>query len=134
MSMIYLYVRKTGCIGTLVTEMTRKEATDIMREFRKSEYQVGILSGKDTKTLEIVYGEFAPFKVKPREHIIKVLQDKIEDEFLERFKSESSINNIASLAKSVLSKYKVVSYEEEVSEKELSLLSEIPYSQRAKRG
>ena len=134
MSTIYLYVRKTGCIGTLVTEMTRKEAIDIMREFRKSKYQVGILSGKNIKSLEKVYGEFAPFKVESREHIITVLQDEIEDEFLERFKRENNVNNIANLAKSILSKYKVISYEEEISEKELSLLSEIPYTQMAKRG
>ncbi len=42
--------------------MDRREAVEVMRKYRKSKYQIGILSAKDIGSLRRVYGEFAPFK------------------------------------------------------------------------
>ena len=62
MSTIFLYVRKPGHRGTIVSRMDRKEAVGVMRKYRKSKYQIGILSAKNIESLRLVYGEFAPFK------------------------------------------------------------------------
>ena len=62
MSTIFLYVRKPGHRGTIVSQMDRKEAVKVMRKYRKTKYQIGILSAKNIESLRLVYGEFAPFK------------------------------------------------------------------------
>ena len=62
MSTIFLYVREPGYRGTIVYRMNRKEAVKVMRKYRKSKYQIGILSAKNIESLRHVYGEFAPFK------------------------------------------------------------------------
>ena len=62
MSMIFLYIREFGHRGTIVSQMDRREAVEVMRKYRKSKYQIGILSAKDIESLRRVYGEFAPFK------------------------------------------------------------------------
>lgn len=61
----YLFVRKTGILGTKIVETTRKEAVKYIRENNKindEEIQIGILGGKDYETVKSVYGEYAPFK------------------------------------------------------------------------
>ena len=60
--MIFLYIREFGHRGTIVSQMDRREAVEVMRKYRKSKYQIGILSAKDIESLRRVYGEFAPFK------------------------------------------------------------------------
>ena len=62
MSTIFLYIRESGHRGTIVSQMDRREAVEVMRKYRKSKYQIGILSAKDIESLRRVYGEFAPFK------------------------------------------------------------------------
>ena len=62
MSTIFLYVREPGHRGTIVSQMDRREAVEVMRKYRKSKYQIGILSAKSIESLRLVYGEFAPFK------------------------------------------------------------------------
>ena len=62
MSTIFLYIREPGHRGTIVSQMDRREAVKVMRKYRKSKYQIGILSAKDIESLRRVYGEFAPFK------------------------------------------------------------------------
>ena len=62
MSMIFLYIREPGHRGTIVSQMDRREAVEVMRKYRKSKYQIGILSAKDIESLRRVYGEFDPFK------------------------------------------------------------------------
>ena len=62
MSTIFLYIREPGHRGTIVSQMDRREAVGVMRKYRKSKYQIGILSAKDIESLRRVYGEFAPFK------------------------------------------------------------------------
>ena len=62
MSTTFLYVREPGYRGTIVYRMNRKEAVKVMRKYRKSKYQIGILSAKNIESLRHVYGEFAPFK------------------------------------------------------------------------
>ena len=62
MSTIFLYVRESSHRGTIVSQMDRREAVEVMRKYRKSKYQIGILSAKDIESLRRVYGEFAPFK------------------------------------------------------------------------
>ena len=62
MSTTFLYVREPGNRGTIVYRIDRKEAIKVMRKYRKSEYQIGILSAKNIESLRCVYGEFAPFK------------------------------------------------------------------------
>ena len=62
MSMIFLYIREPSHRGTIVSQMDRREAVEVMRKYRKSKYQIGILSAKDIESLRRVYGEFAPFK------------------------------------------------------------------------
>ena len=60
--MTFLYVRETGHRGTTVFQMDRQEAVEMMRKYRKSKYQIGILSAKNIESLRRIYGEFAPFK------------------------------------------------------------------------
>ena len=60
--MIFLYIREPSHRGTIVSQMDRREAVEVMRKYRKSKYQIGILSAKDIESLRRVYGEFAPFK------------------------------------------------------------------------
>ena len=62
MSTTFLYIREPGHRGTIVSQMDRREAVEVMRKYRKSKYQIGILSAKDIESLRRVYGEFAPFK------------------------------------------------------------------------
>ena len=62
MSTIFLYIRESSHRGTIVSQMDRREAVGVMRKYRKSKYQIGILSAKDIESLRRVYGEFAPFK------------------------------------------------------------------------
>ena len=62
MSTIFLYIREPGHRGTIVSQMDRREAVGVIRKYRKSKYQIGILSAKDIESLRRVYGEFAPFK------------------------------------------------------------------------
>ena len=62
MSTRFLYVRESSHRGTIVSQMDRREAVEVMRKYRKSKYQIGILSAKDIESLRRVYGEFAPFK------------------------------------------------------------------------
>ena len=62
MSTIFLYIREPSHRGTIVSQMDRREAVEVMRKYRKSKYQIGILSAKDIESLRRVYGEFAPFK------------------------------------------------------------------------
>ena len=62
MSTIFLYIREPGHRGTIVSQMDRQEAVGVMRKYRKSKYQIGILSAKSIESLRLVYGEFAPFK------------------------------------------------------------------------
>ena len=62
MSTTFLYVREPGYRGTIVYRMDRKEAVKVMRKYRKSKYQIGILSAKNIESLRHVYGEFTPFK------------------------------------------------------------------------
>ena len=62
MNTIFLYIREPSHRGTIVSQMDRREAVEVMRKYRKSKYQIGILSAKDIESLRRVYGEFAPFK------------------------------------------------------------------------
>ena len=62
MNTIFLYIRKPSHRGTIVYQMDRKKAVGVMRKYRKSKYQIGILSAKSIESLRLVYGEFAPFK------------------------------------------------------------------------
>ena len=62
MNAAFLYIRKPGHRGTIVYQMDRREAVEVMRKHRKSKYQIGILSAKNIESLRRVYGEFAPFK------------------------------------------------------------------------
>ena len=62
MNTTFLYIREPGHRGTIVSQMDRREAVEVMRKYRKSKYQIGILSAKDIESLRRVYGEFAPFK------------------------------------------------------------------------
>lgn len=132
MSMIYLYVRDIGSKGTLVSRMPREKATQLIGMFKDTQYQVGILSAKDVKTLSIVYGEFAPFKEVDDKYIVNILDNKTSDKIL--YKVTKS--NIYDLAKKLLNKDKsnIVKFERNVSIDELNILSEIPYSHIAKIG
>ena len=62
MSTIFLYIREPGHRGTIVSQMDRREAVKVMRKYRKSKYQIGILSAKDIESLRRVYGGFTAFK------------------------------------------------------------------------
>ena len=62
MSATFLYVRDPSYRGTIVFQMDRQKAVGVMRKYRKSKYQIGILSAKNIESLRRVYGEFAPFK------------------------------------------------------------------------
>ena len=62
MSTTFLYVREPSYRGTIVYRMNRKEAVKVMRKYRKSKYQIGVLSAKNIESLRRAYGEFAPFK------------------------------------------------------------------------
>ena len=132
MSMIYLYVRNIGSKGTLVSRMTREKATQLIGMFKYTQYQVGILSAKDIKTLSMVYGEFAPFKEVDEIYIVNILDNKISDEILEKLTK----TNIYDLAKKLLNKEKsdTLGIEKDISMDELKILSEIPYSHMAKIG
>ena len=62
MSTTFLYAREPGYRGTIVYRMDRKEAVGVMRKYRISKYQIGILSAKNIEALRRVYGEFTPFR------------------------------------------------------------------------
>ena len=132
MSNIYLYVRSIGSQGTLVSQMTREEATKIIKDFKQTNYQVGILSAKDLNTLSIVYGEFAPFKEVEYMYIVNILEKKIQDKILDKSKKSS----LYDLAKKIVDKNGIASlnFEKEVSIDELEILPKIPYSHIAKIG
>ena len=71
MSSTYIYIRKTGIEGTKVMKMTRKEAMGIIRQHRGSDYQIGILGGKNLRSISMVYGEFMPyFEVERKEDLL----------------------------------------------------------------
>lgn len=130
--MTYLYVRSTGSKGTLVSEMTREQSTQIIKNFKDTDYQVGILSAKDIKSLAMVYGEFAAFKEVKYSYIINVLENRIEDDILKKVKK----TNLYDLAKSVLNNKasNVVKFERKVSVNEIEILAKTPYSHMSKIG
>ncbi|MGL6105636.1 ImmA/IrrE family metallo-endopeptidase [Romboutsia sp.] len=132
MSIICLYVRNIGSQGTLVSEMTREEATDIVKKFKDTDYQVGILSAKDLKSLSKVYGEFAPFKEVDNMYIVDILEKKIQDKILDKEKRTSLFD----LANKIVNKNGItsVNFDKAVSIDELEILSKIPYSHIAKIG
>ena len=57
----YLYARKTGRQGTMVVSIAHKDAIDVMRKYRNTGDQIGILGGKDYPAIKRTYGEFAPY-------------------------------------------------------------------------
>ena len=62
MERAYLYARRVGIGGTAILETTRKEAVQIMRNNRKTGYQLGILCGPSYDSVRKGYGEYAPFR------------------------------------------------------------------------
>ena len=62
MGKVYLYARNTGVAGTALLETTMKNAIHVMRTYRKTDYQLGILNGSSEASVKKVYGEFAPFR------------------------------------------------------------------------
>lgn len=78
MSKIYLFARKVGTGGTAVMETTIKDAVGVMKDKRKADYQLGILSGSNYSSLMKVYGEYAPFrKVSNVEDLVKSVEATI---------------------------------------------------------
>lgn len=61
MSDVYVYVRKVGLGGTKVFRTSRLKALDIIESHLDSDYQIGILGGRDLSTITRVYGEFRPY-------------------------------------------------------------------------
>lgn len=71
----YLYIRETGINGTKILETTRKHAVSIIKENRRTGYQLGILGGRNLGTIKSVYGEFAPFiKVESEEELLECVR------------------------------------------------------------
>lgn len=130
MSNIYLYIRNTGSKATLVTNISRESANDIIKKYKDTSYQLGILCAKDIKNLSMVYGEFAPYKEVDYTYIINILEEKVHDTLLDK----SNRKSIYDLAKKLVSKSNLIKLEKEVTTEELDILSQIPYSHLSKIG
>jgi hypothetical protein len=61
MNKSYVYARKTGRTGTYVVELPWREAVQVVKAHPSKEIQIGIIGGKDLKSVKRVYGEFAPY-------------------------------------------------------------------------
>lgn len=76
MSTTFLYIRESSDRETIVSQMDRREAVGVMRKYRKSKYQIGILSAKNIDSLRRVYGEFSPFKeIQSEKDVIAILDE-----------------------------------------------------------
>lgn len=72
----YLFARRVGIQGTALLKMSRKEAINLMRNHRKTGYQLGILGGPNIQSVQKVYGEYAPFKkVDTVEQLFKTIKE-----------------------------------------------------------
>jgi hypothetical protein len=76
MDQTYLFVRKVGIKGTTLLAMTRKEAIQLIRRHRKTDFQIGILGGANIQSIQRVYGEYAPFtKVDTVDQLLEVIKE-----------------------------------------------------------
>lgn len=57
-----LYARKRGLGETRVLELESKEAIKVMKQYRKCDFQLGMIGSTNLQSVARVYGEFAPFK------------------------------------------------------------------------
>ncbi len=137
MSTVYLYIRKPCSMGTLVLNIDREEALEIIETFIGSQYQVGIFAAKNIEVLRKIYAEFAPFKeAESKEYIIEILKGKNEDKSLETIK-DKRLPDLYSLAKAKLKSKKIDIEKDiyaEVTEEEIKILDFIPYSDLQKKG
>jgi hypothetical protein len=62
MSRTFLFARRTGLQGTYITEVSKSEAMQAIRNNRKTGYQLGIMGGVSLASACKVYGEYAPYK------------------------------------------------------------------------
>lgn len=135
MSTIFLYVRESSHRGTIVSQMDRREAVGVMRKYRKSKYQIGILSAKSIDSLKRVYGEFAPFEeIESKESIIDIL-DEAKNFPLRKIKELIDIN-ISDYKDKILSEEAYTSsvYEDIISDNEINIVDKFPYAFIARRG
>lgn len=137
MSTVYLYIRKPCSMGTLVLNIDREEALEIIETFTGSKYQIGMFVAKNIEVLRRIYAEFAPFKeAESKEYIIEILKEKNEDKSLEAIK-DKKLPDLYSLAKSKLKSKKIdikKDIDVEVTKEEIKILDFIPYSDLQKKG
>jgi len=73
----YIFARKMGELGTTILPMPRKEAVQLMRKYMEADFQLGVLGGRDLKTIKSVYGEYAPYKkVNSVEELLQSVMDE----------------------------------------------------------
>lgn len=134
MSTTFLYVRESSHRGTIVSQMDRREAVGVMRKYRKSKYQIGILSAKNMDSLRRVYGEFAPFEeVESKELVIDIL-DESENISLRKIKELIDIN-ISDYKDKILNEEAYTSSicEDDISNDEINIVNKFPYAFMARR-
>lgn len=132
MSTTFLYVRESSHRGTIVSQMDRREAVGVMRKYRKSKYQIGMLSAKNIDSLKRVYGEFAPFKeVKSKGSVIDIL-DESENIPLRKIKELIDIN-ILDYKDKILNEeaYTVL---DNISNDEIDIVNDFPYPHMCSKG
>ncbi|MGY5267804.1 ImmA/IrrE family metallo-endopeptidase [Paraclostridium bifermentans] len=137
MSTVYLYVRKPCSTGTLVIHIDKKEAIEIMEEFRNSEYQVGMFYAKNITALKKIYGEFSPYKeVTSKKYILDILSYSKKDESLVSVKNSKSIDlySLAKLKLNIHSENIKKNTDLDITDKELEVLESVPYSDLQKKG
>lgn len=132
MSTIFLYVRESSHRGTIVSQMDRREAVGVMRKYRKSKYQIGILSAKSIDSLRRVYGEFAPFEeIKSKESVIDIL-DESKNIPLRKIKELIDIN--MSDYKDKILNEEAYTVSDDISNDEINIVDEFPYTHMFKKG
>lgn len=132
MSTIFLYVRESSHRGTIVSQMDRREAVGVMRKYRKSKYQIGILSAKSIDSLRRVYGEFAPFEeIESKESVIDIL-DESKNIPLRKIKELIDIN-ISDYKDKILNE-EAYTVSDDISNDEINIVDEFPYTHMFKKG
>lgn len=132
MSTTFLYVRESSYRGTIVSQMDRREAVGVMRKYRKSKYQIGILSAKNIDSLRRVYGEFTPFEeVESKELVIDIL-DESENIPLRKIKELIDIN-ISDYKDKILNE-EAYTVSDNISNDEIDIVNDFPYPHMCSKG
>lgn len=112
--------------------MDRREAVGVMRKYRKSKYQIGILSAKSIDSLRRVYGEFAPFEeIESKESVIDIL-DESKNIPLRKIKELIDIN-ISDYKDKILNE-EAYTVSDDISNDEINIVDEFPYTHMFKKG